>query len=107
VQSKQNPERTQIDNQVVVDLQSFNSCASGGSQTEDARTVGAPLKMIRPFLPARVKELGVPSGCRIARRCDLPLMTVAGSATQTEISDHGFAATRCRSDVIGLEWNPQ
>jgi len=73
MQSKQNPERTQIDDQLVVHLQSFNRCAPGGSQAQDARTVRAPLKMLRPFLAARVKELGIPSCCGIARRRYLPL----------------------------------
>jgi hypothetical protein len=81
MQSKNDPERAQIDDQVVVHLEGFNRGAPSGCPPDNARAIAAPLKMLRPFLPAWVKELDAPSGRRVTPGCDLPFMAVTGSAT--------------------------
>ena len=57
MQSQNDPERTQVHDQIVVHLQRFNRRASRGGQTEDAHAAGAPLKMLRPLLPAWMEEI--------------------------------------------------
>jgi len=107
MQSQSDPERTQIDNQVVVHLQRFNCCAPRGSQTNEARPIGAPLKMLRPFLPAWMEEIDQAAGDGITGFGDLPLVAVASAASQAQIGDDRFAAARRGDDVIGFERHAQ
>ncbi len=67
-------------------------------------SVLAPLKVIMPGLVARIKEREILSCDWILGKRAMAFELVATMAGKPEILANGFAALRCRDDMLDFKW---
>ena len=101
--TRSHPFASDHDRNDMVQLQGDHRGTTAGGTPDNACPVFPPLKMARPALTTRIKQMGPPSGLRIARSDLRPLETIAQTAGQPKVLFRIRPATRLGQYMVDFQ----
>lgn len=84
----------------TIQLQGFYCCPSDASQSQDLGSIVRPSEVVRPTVPARMKQYDIFIGNRIASLRSIVLVIVASLARQRQVARRPSALAAVRSNVL-------